>query len=63
MLRLVIASLAGAGTMFGGIALLPDTNLARLGVGVVAMFVVAAILPHVFFYGEPLPKPSRRPPS
>jgi len=55
--------------MFGGIALLPDTNLARLGVGVVAMFVVAAILPHVsilphvFFYGEPLRKPSRRPPS
>ncbi len=59
MLRLVLASLAGAATAFVVVQLVPETNLALLGVGLVAMFVVAGLLPHVFFRGEPLRKPSQ----
>ena len=63
MLRLALASLAGAATVFIGVALLPDTELAMYGTGLTAMFVTAALAPHVFFRGEPVRKPPKRPHS
>ncbi len=63
MLRLLFASLAAAATAFVGVQLVPETNLALLGLGLVAMLVVAGLLPHVFFHGEPLRQPWQPPRS
>ena len=63
MLRLLLALLAGAATVFGGAWVVDDTGPAGLGVVLVAMFVVAALLPQVSFRGEPLRKPSQPPRS